>query len=153
MSNWFCLELDTTPPAIEIFVPPYISFDKPMPISIVSNELLLDFQEFYIVDAEGYRHDIILNLNDDHFSGTTQLNDFVVGVATIYCRVLDVVGNASNLVSKPFNVITANIINSSLRDYTLNLITVNTLNAGGVSNMKLNDCKIKVYTMAVKLNG
>jgi hypothetical protein len=108
MAGFFTLTLDTTGPQIDIYAPPYSNRSSNNEIRIVSNELLADYQEVYVVDSQGVRHDIILSFDgNQELSGNIQFTDYPMGIATIYAMVRDDVSNNSNLASRAINIISS----------------------------------------------
>jgi hypothetical protein len=74
----------------------------------VSNEKLSSFQNIYIVDSQGTRHDVIFSFDGDRtLTGNVIFNDYPIGVTTIFAQVKDEVDNISNLANFPISVITS----------------------------------------------
>jgi hypothetical protein len=106
VANFFTLELDTTQPHIEVYAPSYTTKDAEMEISVTANETLSDgFQEFYIIDQYGVRHDFIFQYNTNEYVGGLTLSNFDDGIVTFYAKVKDEVNNTSALVSKVIRII------------------------------------------------
>lgn len=114
MSSFFYLELDTSSPNIEIYAPSYTTQDSKTMITIESNEPLSDFQEIYIIDSLGDRHDLTFLHDGNKFTGDMYLTNYPLGISTIYARLQDDVGNMSDVVSKPINVIKTSFYNISM---------------------------------------
>lgn len=110
MANYFTLDLDTTGPIINIIAPSYTTPQTSDEISIVANETLSTYQEIYIVDSQGVRHDLTFTYETDRFVGLVSFSGYPFGPATIYARVKDEVFNASELVSKAINIRLANTL-------------------------------------------
>lgn len=104
MNNYFTLTLDTTGPIINIIAPSYTTPQTSDEISIVANETLSTYQEFYIVDSAGVRHDLTFDYEGDRFVGLVSFSGYPFGTATIYARVKDEVMNISELVSKTISI-------------------------------------------------
>lgn len=102
MSNFFMLELDTTGPQIEIFVPSYTLSYIETEIRIQSNENLALYQDIYIIDSKGKKRNYIFEHNGDHLLGKMTFNEYPSGIVTINARLKDDVDNFSNTVSKSF---------------------------------------------------
>lgn len=103
--NSFCLELDTTPPSVQIIAPQYTSTDICTEIRITSDESLADWQEIYIIDGKGNRHDFTFIFeSENELVGNISFENFSGRIAVIYCRVKDSVYNMSDLVSKTINI-------------------------------------------------
>lgn len=108
MAGYFALELDTTGPQIEIYAPKYTDKHSNNLIRIVSNEKMSSFQDIYIIDSQGARHDVIFSFDGDKtFTGNVVFSDYSIGVATIYAQLKDEVNNLSNLVDFPISIITS----------------------------------------------
>ncbi|MDW7673790.1 MAG: hypothetical protein SCK28_04550 [Bacillota bacterium] len=103
-NNFFILELDTTPPNISIIAPNYTVPNVETEIIIEGNEVLSQFQDIYIIDAKGTRHDVIFNYSNDKFIGRLIFNDFSIGIATVHARLKDEVLNLSDRVSKTIDI-------------------------------------------------
>lgn len=114
MGNWFILELDTTPPSIQIISPVYTTREIITSIIIKANEQLSLYQEVYIIDSNGDRFDLILDHNGDTLVGEVYLNMVNPGIATIYCRVKDIVYNMSSLISKTLMIFKEHSLKVSL---------------------------------------
>ncbi len=104
MSSYFTLVLDTVPPQIEILAPWYTVAGADTHIYVIADEPLDAWQEIYIIDAAGERHDFIFAHQNDRFYGVVKLAQIAVGIATIYARVRDTVHNVSALASKTIDV-------------------------------------------------
>lgn len=105
MANYFFLELDTTPPNIEIYIPSYTNQNNYEEIRIVSNEILSYKQNFYIIDGYGQRYDLNLEYKDTEFIGKYRFNLIPLGIVSIYAQVEDETGNKSDLIYKTINII------------------------------------------------
>jgi hypothetical protein len=69
-------------------------------IEISANEELADWQEIYVKDSQGERHDYIFSKVDDcTYFGYVDLRVYPFGIATIYARMKDEVFNLSELAS------------------------------------------------------
>lgn len=97
--SFISLELDTTPPEIEIYSPTYVTRETDNVITILGTEELSTYQEIYIVDSQGNRFDYTFTHDNNSFVGKVKLNELSLGYATLYVRVKDTVGNATDLVS------------------------------------------------------
>lgn len=106
MTSWQYLELDTTAPTISLNIPSYTTRDILNYIEVISNEkLALSGHEVYIIDTLGNRFNLNLSLNNNILYGYSQFNDYSIGPATLYAKVLDEVNNISNIQQKTFNII------------------------------------------------
>lgn len=122
MAGYFTLFLDTTAPHISIYAPPYSNNSTANEIRVVADENVGEFQNIYIVDSMGFRHDVIFSkVSENEYSGQITFNEYPIGIATIYAQLKDEVGNISELVSKAINIITT--IDSFLMELTLSEIS------------------------------
>ena len=124
MDNYFVLELDTTSPTFDIIAPSYTNSDIKTEIRIEANEVLLNYQEIYLIDSEGQRIDVTFSYEGvSCLIGELYFNNFPVGITTIYCRLKDEVGNISALISKPINIIKGENLKLEIDDF-VRLITL-----------------------------
>lgn len=94
MPSHFRVTLDTKPPIVSIHAPSYSTLDQPVPIGIVTNEKISEYdQDIYIVDHDGNRFDLTLVYQETGFFGLVYLNQLSVGIATIYANIADEVRN------------------------------------------------------------
>lgn len=144
MSSFVYITLDTRPPEIEIFAPSYTTTDMVTIIRIETNEKVSDFQEIYVVDSNGVRHDYTFNkVEDNLIIGEVSFFNFPFGITTVYVSLMDKVGNKSSLVNKSIvireNSTLLNLkINDRIRD----------------SYIKVSDClnSIKEYSKEVDVS-
>ena len=99
MANSFNLFLDTTGPEIMVFAPGYTVKNSLADFEIKANERLAVDQEFYFLDSEGKRQDVIFQYNGDSFLGWVDFGLFPEGIAVFYAQVMDEVGNPSPVVT------------------------------------------------------
>jgi len=104
MANFFKVELDTTPPSVSITAPSYTIPHIDTEIIISSDEPLDNYQEFFIVDSAGNRHDVIFDYRGDSFRGVIDFWDYALGIATVYARVRDEVHNLSEIVMATIDI-------------------------------------------------
>ena len=105
MSSYFTLEFDSTSPQLTITMPIRTIPQNVVEIEIKSNEVLATYQDIYIIDAVGTRHDYIFNKLDDYtYYGLVDFQTYPLGIATLYVRLKDEVFNESELYSKNINV-------------------------------------------------
>ncbi|MGD6876747.1 hypothetical protein [Bacillus infantis] len=102
--SFITLELDTTPPEIEIYSPTYVTRETDNLITIIGSEELSTYQEIYIVDSQGNRFDYTFTHDNNSFVGKVKLNELSLGTATLYVRVKDTVDNISELKSHMFEI-------------------------------------------------
>lgn len=99
--NYVIVNFDTTPPKIQIIAPNYTTRDMVTEISITANEKLDNWQDIYVIDAEGVRHNLIFTLSGSNkFIGKVIFSDLPLGIATIYAKVRDDVYNESDIAIK-----------------------------------------------------
>lgn len=103
--SYFTLELDTTPPTVEIIAPHYTTLNVSNNIIVFANEKLDLWQEVYAIDAAGDRHDFIFAHDGNQFVGLIDFSTAAIGITTVYARVRDTVHNVSALVSATINVV------------------------------------------------
>lgn len=96
MSSFFTLWLDTTPPQLEVVMPSYTLPQIYTQIDIYSNEILSSYQEIYLIDSNGDRFDYTFANYGDRLQGTVRFNNVAIGMATMYIRLKDEVGNISD---------------------------------------------------------
>lgn len=129
MSSSFALELDTTSPVIEIVSPQYTIPQIETDIFVRASEGLSAYQEFYIIDAQNRRHDLIFYHDGDQYHGIHNFNDIALGIAKIYARVKDDVGNISSLEMAPINVRMPAAVKVEVYELTRSIVeTENTMN-------------------------
>lgn len=121
MSSYFVLELDTTPPAIDVYVPQYTTPSIETEMRVVASEELDQFQEIYFVDSMGIRHDVTFQQEEKGFVGIMKFNEFPLGMTQIYARVRDEVFNVSRLVSKAFVIREAMMLEMYLEEIIQNI--------------------------------
>lgn len=102
--SYITIQLDTTPPEIEIISPRYTTHDITNEIIITANEPLSSFQKIYTIDSQGNRFNHTFKHNGNEFIGSIRFNEFSYGIATIYAQLKDEVDNPSALVSKPIEI-------------------------------------------------
>lgn len=97
MANFFELDLDTTGPELSVYGPGYVM--KSGDIEVRANEKLSNNAEFYFIDSEGKRHDVIFKYNGDSFMGEVDFSLFPAGISIFYGQVKDEVYNLSPVVT------------------------------------------------------
>ena len=109
MASYFELELDTTPPQLTIIAPNYTIIGLDTDITIESNEALSSYQDIYIIDSLGVKHNrTFLKVDENTFQETINFSNIAHGIATIYCRLKDESDNMSSIYSKTINVLFEN---------------------------------------------
>lgn len=104
LASFFQLELDTTPPILEIFSPNNASSSTKTRIRVQANEELLDYQNIYALDEAGKRQNITFIYHKDYFE-TDVIFKFNNQIITIIAQLKDVVGNISNIATKTIRII------------------------------------------------
>lgn len=138
MSSYFTLTLDTTPPNIEIYAPTYSNRQSNNTITVVSNEKLSDFQDIYIIDHDGVRHDVIFSFDGDKtFTGNVVFSNYPIGMLTIYAQLKDTVNNMSNLASFNLTIITTD--DSLMLDLTMSELSMNRIFSIGESSQTMSE--------------
>lgn len=107
MASFFQLELDTTAPSISIEAPWYTVPRQYIQFAIKAEGPLDIWQDVYIVDSAGVKHQVICSMTATGLEGIVDVRSFSSGTATIYARVRDDVHNTSALASRSFNIWTA----------------------------------------------
>lgn len=102
MANFFNLELDTTPPTLNIGLDSIIVKDSFEDIVISANEFFR-IEEFYSIDAQGNRVDYDTDYFGDNLIYTVKF-DFPYGFVTFYVKAIDEVRNVSSLYNAVANV-------------------------------------------------
>lgn len=98
MSSFFELELDTTAPEVTVYSPNYTLPNIETEIIIESNETVDEWQDVYIMDSKGTRHDLIfLKSGENQYTGKIYFSDYPLGIARIYAQLRDEVFNLSNI--------------------------------------------------------
>jgi hypothetical protein len=105
LSSYFFLELDTTPPVLEIYAPAYVTRDLDAEVIIQSNEIL-GTNEVYTIDNTGTKRSYTFSYDEEtnQLKGIITFSDYPFGVSTIYVQAKDDVDNQSSVVSKEITV-------------------------------------------------
>lgn len=96
-SSFVQVYLDTTPPNLTLYYPTNTTQDSTELISITSNENLSMNHEIIIVDQLKVEHRYTFFLQNDKktFMGNISFYNYPKGIATLYVRLFDEVGNQS----------------------------------------------------------
>lgn len=123
MPSYFIIELDTTSPIIEVYAPRYTTNNITNKITIESNENLAQYQDIYIIDSKGVRHDYTFKRDSDNtYVGVVKFSNYPLGIATIYARMKDEVDNFSNVASASIEIKeNVGLLNLNIRDYERNV--------------------------------
>lgn len=140
--NYFTLELDTTPPSLQILTPNNAPSNNTTIVRIEANEELADWQNIYAIDGLGNRQDLSFNYHLTYFEGEVTFN-FENEVITIFAQLKDTVDNISDIVSKPIRILNGQpltlILNSKSRTLECAELTTNI-------NVSTSDRKISTDT-------
>jgi hypothetical protein len=149
MKGYFTLKLDTTPPRINIYMPRYTTNNNEVEIVVHSEDYLYSgFQDFYIIDQFGVRHDYIFSFVDGDFVGSLVLSGINNGLVTFYARVKDSVHNFSELVSQTIEVIpSVNYLRMSIDDsiHTFDSLLFSSYQRADISNLSMG-YKSEIYS-------
>ena len=99
MANYFELNLDTTGPNIEVYSPGYAVKSGLTEMEIKANERLSKDHDFYFIDSDGKKHNVIFKYNGDSFIGEVDFSNFADGISIFYGQVKDEVFNLSPVVT------------------------------------------------------
>lgn len=98
MASFVVIEFDRTKPTIEVHAPNYTTNEIVNVITIEASESLSSYQEFYIIDSQGGRHDYtFFQEAPNTYIGRIRFNTVPVGILNLYARVKDEVENISDL--------------------------------------------------------
>jgi hypothetical protein len=106
-NNYITLELDTTRPNVEIYAPSYVTRYSPTEVRVVTNEILDTWQETYVIDSLGNRHDLTFLYNETEFIGEIEFNGYPFGITQLFVKVRDEVLNESDLMNFTFNLVSS----------------------------------------------
>jgi hypothetical protein len=106
MASYVLIQLDITKPTIEISIPRYTTRDIVNEITISSNENLSNYQDIYIIDSVGNKHQLSFQKSEDgkEFVGMIKFEGYPYGMSTIYARLKDEVDNISDVKSVSFEI-------------------------------------------------
>lgn len=104
MNSHFELELDTTGPEINIISPSYTTNAINDEVLVVANEPLADYQDIYMIDSQGAKHELTFEYDTNQYKGLVDFRNVSIGIATIYARVKDEVLNDSNTATASIDV-------------------------------------------------
>lgn len=105
MASFITLELDTTPPKLQIYAPNYTTKNTDLNLTIIASEMVDKWQEIYLIDREGKKHDFTFHIDNKEIIGLIPMANIPLGIATIYARLRDELHNVSDLYSFSFSVI------------------------------------------------
>lgn len=104
MNSVIEIQLDTTPPKVEIYAPNYYTIGTEMEITIQADEQLDYYYESYIEDRNGNRYNLNLKHEGDKFIGNVKLLNVSQGIMNVVAVVRDEVHNVSEKISKQIRV-------------------------------------------------
>jgi hypothetical protein len=128
--NYILLELDTTAPELEIFAPSYTTRSALTPVTIQANENLGTYQDVYVLDSKGSRHDLTFAHEGSSLVGELYLNGYPLGISTLYVRLMDEVDNVSSVYSHSFSIMESEILTSEMSLFIMS----NQMNTSTMSN-------------------
>jgi hypothetical protein len=118
--SWIEVELDLTPPTVEIFAPSIIISQSFETITIEANENLDIQHSIYIIDSLGTRHDYTFHLETERkLVNTISFENIPKGLTTLFVIVYDEVLNKSSIYKKNINV--GNVQIEDIENVKLNL--------------------------------
>ena len=96
MANHVVLELDTTPPTINVYAPRYTIGNAISVITVESNEKLAHYQDITLIDSENNTHPLTFQrVSDTSYVGEVNFNNLPLGEVYINVRMKDEVDNLS----------------------------------------------------------
>lgn len=126
MASYVMIRVDTQSPTIAIYAPDYTTKETYNQITVESDEPLDTYQDIYLIDNLGTRHDFVFQRESStKYVGYIQLATVPVGLHTFYARMRDEVRNYSELVSSVIEVrpsldgTDGNLIKTIVRDEVL----------------------------------
>jgi hypothetical protein len=104
--SWIEVELDLSPPTVDIYAPTVVYAQSLETISIEANEALDTKQSIYIIDSLGVKHDYTFYLENENkrLYNFISFGNYPNGLATLFVTVYDEVLNKSSIYSKTINV-------------------------------------------------
>lgn len=107
INSYLIIKLDTTAPILTFNIPTLVNQDELTTFEIFSNEELGSYREVHIIDSMGMRYNLSFHYDSTHnkLVGYLNFNDMALGMASIYIKTEDMVGNVSDLYSHSFNII------------------------------------------------
>lgn len=143
MRNYVLIELDRTPPQINIYAPRYTTKEIVNTIIIESNEPLSNYQEIYVIDYDGVRHDYTFSKDgENRYIGNIRFANFNYGIVTLYARLQDNVGNISSVTSFPIEI--KDSISSLKLDIRDKIMKIETSIKG--TDTRVSDKSFNIYT-------
>lgn len=122
MSSFIPITLDTKSPTIQIFMADNTTNQATTFVTVQADETLENYQDFYLIDSAGTRHDVPMVYNGDHFSANIVFPTASLGTATFYAQVKDEVWNISEQISKDIEIFEANVLFVIVNDRELHKI-------------------------------
>jgi len=108
MRSFLTIELDTTPPTIDIQASSHAFQGELVEVIITSDKLLDDWHEVYIIDSNGNKHDYNFNIYEDKAYGLINCSKLPFGLSTLSMVFRDDVWNRSKIYSKNITVKSSN---------------------------------------------
>jgi len=106
-----------------MYAPKYTTREVENIITIESNEVLAQYQDVYVIDKNGDRHDYTFDRETDtELTGVIKFSNFPFGIATIYARLKDEVDNFSNVISASIEIKESlTLLNLEIRNFNANV--------------------------------
>lgn len=131
--SYFILELDTTGPIIEIYAPSYATPYDNVEVFIESSEQLMEYQDIYLVDGAGTKHKLTFQHQGNRMYGLVSFQYMKVGIATLYARLKDEVGNDSNTATGSIHVMHGEKITIDIKEQDRDTVCSSTIRDISVS--------------------
>lgn len=96
MTSFFTVTLDTMAPGLIMTVPLW-TLKTCIPVIVQSDEPLDKWQEVYVLDSKGKRHDFTLAWEEYSLAGTIAFQEIASGIALLHVGVRDRVFNSTYL--------------------------------------------------------
>lgn len=141
MTSYFSLELDTTPPVIEILTPNNASNVYSTIVRIEANEELLNWQNIYAIDGMGNVQELTFDYNNYYFEGNIEFN-YKNKIITLFAQLKDSVGNVSDIVTKTIKVLETHPLVLKMDEQTQKVE-----NAVDIRAMKSNEVTRRIYDL------
>lgn len=121
MASFIIVELDTTAPQVEIYAPTFTTREVPVEINIEASETITSPQEVYVLDEYNVRRNYSFYVEDNMLTGTINFADYPFGLARLYVRVSDTVGNISDIYEKIITIkssVPSKLLELKLEDFS-----------------------------------
>lgn len=153
MASFVRIEIDTKAPNIGLYAPEFTTRETYNQVTVESDEELDTYQEIYLIDSLGVRHDFVFQRDSNRrYVGLIQLANVPIGLHTLYARMRDEVRNYSNLVSKVIEVRPSSGVRSEDAIYSIvrDAVVVNVKIKSEETNRKVKSEQRKVKVKDIK---